>query len=207
MVPLLPKLGLTRSRPAIPRECAPTAVQPPRAGPAWAQKGHKTCGAWEASTSAGRSGGFDSLHSTDRHDAVRLLTQRLADLAEGRPGGPDEERVPSRETAAAYIGGRPLGDLWTRAWTTLPPDVLYGRPMTSHSRIPSRAKAPSPTFEGNAGFTLCDPDQDGRRSRRSILIRHHPLGVVCLLLVGMQIPRQRTWKPNPPKSASGIRRR
>ena len=31
-------------------------------------------------------------------------------------------------------------------------------------------------------------DQDGRRSRWSILNRHQNPGVVCLLLVGMQIP-------------------
>ena len=39
---------------------------------------------------------------------MRLLKQRLADLAQGRPGGPDEERVTFQEIAAGYVDDRAL---------------------------------------------------------------------------------------------------
>jgi hypothetical protein len=63
----------------------------------------------------------ESSRSTERADAVRLLKQRLADLAQGRPSGADEERVTFAEIAAAYIDDRTLKGVpaarlqWSRA--------------------------------------------------------------------------------------------
>src|SRR5205809_690255 len=50
----------------------------------------------------------ESVCSTERADAVRLLKQRLADMSQGRPGGPDEERVTFDQIAADYIDERTL---------------------------------------------------------------------------------------------------
>ncbi|MBI4637616.1 MAG: tyrosine-type recombinase/integrase [Candidatus Rokubacteria bacterium] len=50
----------------------------------------------------------ESARSTERGDAVRLLKQRVADLAQGRPSPADEERVTFDQIATDYIGERTL---------------------------------------------------------------------------------------------------
>ena len=66
----------------------------------------------------------ESSQSTKRHDAVRLLKQRLTDLAEGRPGALAEELVTFAEIAAAYMDERTLKGVpavrlqWSRARVT-----------------------------------------------------------------------------------------
>ena len=63
----------------------------------------------------------ESARSAERTDAVRLLKRRLADLSQGRPSGPDEERVTFEEIAAGYIDDRTLKGVpparlqWSRA--------------------------------------------------------------------------------------------
>jgi integrase len=50
----------------------------------------------------------ESARSIERPDAVRLLKQRLADLSQGRPGGPDEERITFDQIAVGYLDERTL---------------------------------------------------------------------------------------------------
>lgn len=50
----------------------------------------------------------ESSRSTERADAVRLLRQRVTDLAQGRPSPVDEERVTFDQLAADYIAERTL---------------------------------------------------------------------------------------------------
>ena len=50
----------------------------------------------------------ESARSTERADAVRLLRQRVTDLAQGRPSPVDEERVTFDQLAADYIAERTL---------------------------------------------------------------------------------------------------
>jgi hypothetical protein len=63
----------------------------------------------------------ESSRSTDRADALALLHQRLADLSQGKPGGPTEERVTFADMAADYIAERALKGIpaarlqWSRA--------------------------------------------------------------------------------------------
>lgn len=48
----------------------------------------------------------ESARSVERSDAARLLKRRIADLNQGRPSGPDEERVTFDQIAADYIEER-----------------------------------------------------------------------------------------------------
>jgi integrase len=63
----------------------------------------------------------ESARSTERGDAVRLLKQRLSDLAQGRSSPADEERVTFEQIAAGYIDDRSLKGVpaarlqWSRA--------------------------------------------------------------------------------------------
>src|SRR5262245_4002204 len=66
----------------------------------------------------------DTARSTEGGDAIRLLKQRLADLAQGRPSPADEERVTFDQIAAGYIDDRTLKGVpparlqWSRARVT-----------------------------------------------------------------------------------------
>jgi integrase len=63
----------------------------------------------------------ESARSAERRDAARLLKQRLADLTQGRPSGPDEDRVTFDQIARDYIEERTLKGVpparlqWSRA--------------------------------------------------------------------------------------------
>ena len=63
----------------------------------------------------------ESARSLERGGAVRLLKQRLSDLAQGRPSPADEERVTFDQIAAGYIDDRSLRGVpaarlqWSRA--------------------------------------------------------------------------------------------
>ena len=63
----------------------------------------------------------ESSRSPERADAVALLRQRLADLNQGKPGGPTEERVTFADMADDYIAERTLKGVpparlqWSRA--------------------------------------------------------------------------------------------
>src|SRR5262245_31404109 len=50
----------------------------------------------------------ESTRSTEGRDAVRLLKQRMAELHQGKPSGPDEQRVMFDQIAADYIDERTL---------------------------------------------------------------------------------------------------